>query len=198
VNTRDKILAAIASGKPPAVTIPEPMPAAEKNQEARVSGFMEMLQSIGGHLIRTADYDLIEKDLSDSLARVGRIVNTVPRIGPVNDIEPYHNAVDLSSVEKAYLKSTLGVAENGAVWLAEKDMMNRLLPFICQHLVVILEESNIVSDMHAAYSKIKNTDAGFHLFLAGPSKTADIDQSLVIGAHGARSLLVYLISGEHA
>ena len=28
-------------------------------------------------------------------------------------------------------------------------------------------------------------------FLAGPSKTADIEQSLVIGAHGARSLVVY-------
>jgi L-lactate dehydrogenase complex protein LldG len=61
--------------------------------------------------------------------------------------------------------------------------MNRLLPFICQHLVIILEDSRIVPDMHAAYSKINKTDAGYHLFLAGPSKTADIEQSLIIGAH---------------
>jgi len=31
------------------------------------------------------------------------------------------------------------------------------------------------------------------MFLAGPSKTADIEQSLVIGAHGAKGLMVYIL-----
>jgi L-lactate utilization protein LutC len=30
-------------------------------------------------------------------------------------------------------------------------------------------------------------DTDYHLFLAAPSKTADIEQSLVIGAHGAEA-----------
>jgi L-lactate dehydrogenase complex protein LldG len=34
---------------------------------------------------------------------------------------------------------------------------------------------------------------GFATFIAGPSKTADIEQSLVLGAHGPRSLIVFLI-----
>jgi L-lactate dehydrogenase complex protein LldG len=44
--------------------------------------------------------------------------------------------------------------------------------------------------MHEAYKnlKIKN----FALFMAGPSKTADIEQSLVIGAHGAKRCFLYL------
>ncbi|MHB1178032.1 MAG: LUD domain-containing protein [Daejeonella sp.] len=29
--------------------------------------------------------------------------------------------------------------------------------------------------------------------MAGPSKTADIEQSLVIGAHGARSMTIFLL-----
>lgn len=47
--------------------------------------------------------------------------------------------------------------------------------------------------MHEAYKRLDISQIGFGVFLAGPSKTADIEQSLVIGAHGARSLVVFCI-----
>jgi L-lactate dehydrogenase complex protein LldG len=69
-------------------------------------------------------------------------------------------------------------------------MPHRVAPFICQHLVINV--SKIVPNMHAAYAELKKPNSSFGLFLAGPSKTADIEQSLVIGAHGARSLTVVI------
>jgi L-lactate dehydrogenase complex protein LldG len=47
--------------------------------------------------------------------------------------------------------------------------------------------------MHDAYKKVHIDKEGFGLFVCGPSKTADIEQSLVIGAHGPRSLVVLAI-----
>ena len=106
------------------------------------------------------------------------------------------DALSLEAVEVAYISGTLGVAENGAIWLEESKMVNRLLPFICQHLVIVLEAANIVANMHEAYKQITIDKEGYGVFLAGPSKTADIEQSLVIGAHGAKSLRVYIISPQ--
>jgi len=80
--------------------------------------------------------------------------------------------------------------------LQEEDMGNRLLPFICQHLILILHQSMLVQNMHEAYNRINAITTGYGVFIAGPSKTADIEQSLVIGAHGARSLKIYIIEGK--
>jgi len=94
------------------------------------------------------------------------------------------------------------VAENGAVWVTDHDVPQRVIYFLCQHLVLVVPAIEIVDNMHAAYERLNSAgDNGgsifaqplFGTFIAGPSKTADIEQSLVIGAHGARSLTVYLL-----
>jgi L-lactate dehydrogenase complex protein LldG len=48
--------------------------------------------------------------------------------------------------------------------------------------------------MHQAYQRINFVDKDFGVFISGPSKTADIEQSLVIGAQGARRMLAIMIS----
>lgn len=102
----------------------------------------------------------------------------------------------LEDTDIAVVKGAWGVAENGAIWVPDNNMRVRVLPFICQHLVMVLDAVHIVADMHAVYEKIGGPEGGFGTFIAGPSKTADIEQSLVLGAHGARSLLVLILTGR--
>ena len=101
---------------------------------------------------------------------------------------------ELYDTEIAVFKGGIAVAENGAIWITEKSMGNRILPFSYEQLIVVIEEKNIVNNMHEAYDKIKIAEDGYGVFIAGPSKTADIEQSLVIGAHGPLSFLVFIIN----
>ncbi len=86
----------------------------------------------------------------------------------------------------------MAVAENGSIWVSDNEIPVRVLPFIVEHLVLVLSAKDIVPYMHQAYDKLSNLDSDFGVFIAGPSKTADIEQSLVIGAHGALSLTIFL------
>ena len=100
-------------------------------------------------------------------------------------------AQDLDGTEIAVVDGEIGVAENGAVWIP-KTVKYKALYFIAEKLVIILDRNRIVSNMHEAYEEMKKEKYQFGTFISGPSKTADIEQALVMGAHGARDVLVIL------
>ena len=75
------------------------------------------------------------------------------------------------------------MAENGAIWLDDLNFPNRLVPFIAQLVIIRLDSGKIVSNVMEAYRRLTLEDTGFGVFIsASPSKTADIEQSLVYSA----------------
>ncbi|MEP7259277.1 MAG: LUD domain-containing protein [Flavitalea sp.] len=198
MSSRTTILAAINNNKPTFIKAPAPQErTADIDIEALLSTFIHTLKSIGGEAVIANSYEEIKTDLLKRIPAGAYLVNTIPGLGRVNgEVNAMSGADTLGKVERACIAGAIGVAENGAVWVDEAQMVNRLLPFICQHLSLVINAGDIVSDMHQAYDRINIAKEGYGAFIAGPSKTADIEQSLVIGAHGARSLIVYLIKNN--
>ncbi len=65
--------------------------------------------------------------------------------------------------------------------------------FISEELVLILNRNKLVNNMHEAYAQIAFNNYGYGCFISGPSKTADIEQALVMGAQAARGVTVLLV-----
>ena len=191
MNAREKILSAISTNKPALKQLPVMDLQLVSDYDDLVAKFTATLESIGGKVEPIQNIQAVELLISNEKNEGYFILNAMDADAVLSHGP---SATALESVHKAYVNASIGVAENGSVWLSETQMVNRLVPFICQHLVVILERRDIVSTMHHAYQKINVFAEGFGVFVAGPSKTADIEQSLVIGAHGARSLTVYLLN----
>jgi L-lactate dehydrogenase complex protein LldG len=190
MNSRDKILNAIAANQPELVGLPIIDLDTVISYENNYNQFKTVLESIGGKVELIQDISVVNNLLTAEKSNGKLIINTLDetdkKIVSLTSFE-------LEKLEKICIKATLGVAENGAVWVYESQMMNRLLPFICQHLILVIDKKDIVPTLHHAYKKIDVVKEDFGIFIAGPSKTADIEQSLVIGAHGARTTTIYVL-----
>ncbi len=136
-----------------------------------------------------------EKELADIIAQNNfrKIHSLAANFKDFSNTELPVDPHQLKDLDLAIIEGQFGVAENGAIWLTDENTGLRALPFITEHLVIVLKKNSLVANMHEAYKKIGLAHSGFGLFISGPSKTADIEQSLVIGAHGAKSLRVVLM-----
>ena len=72
----------------------------------------------------------------------------------------------------------------------EAELKVNTLAYLAQHLVVLLDESAIVSGLQVAYTHPVLQTARYAVFHTGPSATADIEGVLIHGAQGVRSLTV--------
>jgi L-lactate dehydrogenase complex protein LldG len=100
-------------------------------------------------------------------------------------------------VAVAVLSGQVGVAEDAAVAVLGDAPVPRALAFLCRHLVLLLGEDAIAPDMHTAFTRLPaDVRARPRLvWISGPSKTADIEQTLVYGAHGPLTLDVVGVAG---
>ena len=196
MSSRESILNAVRASQPDYTPLPVMGYPGNKNTgEANLQEkFADALTAIGGK----AEIVGTMQDARDYIQKLDKGKRSITVVPILNDLlEPISSglahAQSLQDVDYAVIEAGIAVAENGAVWVTEEGLGIRVLPFICQNLIAIIRVENIVPDMHHAYEMIGGREYGFATFIAGPSKTADIEQSLVLGAHGPRSMTVLII-----
>jgi L-lactate dehydrogenase complex protein LldG len=192
MGSREKILSAVLKNQPAEI----PLPVLDSNHietDKYADEFIAALEKIGGKVIMIQNYAPLVKYIETNFGLEQRIVSTISQL-PWYATELSQQPHSYENVDLAILKGHFGVAENGAIWVTDKLMGDRSIPFISHHLSIVINKKDIVPTLHEAYNLIESYSYNFGTFIAGPSKTADIEQSLVLGAHGPKSLVVFLLT----
>lgn len=190
MSSKDNIMARLRNAqvepKPkPEITFkpnayPDPYAALKKGLEAAGAKWIELQPG------ETID-DIIGKMYPDAK----RIASNLPDVKCANiNPDDLDDPRTLDGTDVGVLRGKFGVAENGMVWVPLATRYKALM-FISEALVMVVPRGEAVSNMHEAYARPElKDDFDYGCFIAGPSKTADIEQALVIGAHGARAVTV--------
>ena len=193
MTSREEILAKVKTNQPEPKPLPADLSTVPGGMDS-LTQFKTVLTTIGGAVIEVTDFEEIAQYIGQEFKDKKRLISTLPELASVTESgwenKDPHSYED---VDLAVIKAHFGVAENAALWITEDLMHQRAVPFICQQLAVVVNKADIVATMHDAYSRIGDAEYGFGSFIAGPSKTADIEQSLVLGAHGPKSMTVFLL-----
>ena len=148
-----------------------------------VAKFCEMSFAVGGEAIVLGEGEDINAVIRRTYPDAGSIASDLEEITCATfNPDLLGRAQDLNGTDIAVVKGEIGVAENAAVWIPQ-TVKYKALYFIAEKLVIVLDKNRIV---------IKDEKYKLGTFISGPSMTADIEQALVMGAHGARDVLVIL------
>jgi Uncharacterized conserved protein len=163
--------------------------------EDTVAQFIKMTETVGGKVLEVRKTDDLNQIIRNLYPEARVFASNLPFINIAQKNPDTVSAADeLNGTDVGIVQGTVGVAENACVWIPQ-TMREKAVCFISEYLVIVLDRQNIVDNMHQAYSRIKMDPAyNFGTFISGPSKTADIEQALVMGAQAARGVTVLILS----
>ncbi len=93
-----------------------------------------------------------------------------------------------------------GIAETGTILMVSGADNPSTVNFLPEHHIVVVDAASIEGDLEAAIAKLRKEFGKGKMprtvnLISGPSRSGDIEQKLVLGAHGPRALHLIVVGG---
>lgn len=93
-----------------------------------------------------------------------------------------------------------GVAETGTLVLASGAANPTTINFLPEHHIVVIDAADIAGDLESALAAVRAEAKDGAMprtvnLISGPSRSGDIEQKLLLGAHGPRALHIIVVDG---
>lgn len=104
-----------------------------------------------------------------------------------------HDNFDASNEQISVTESICGIAETGTLMLTSCKTHASKLNFLPKMHIILLDSTKIVGTYEQAWQLLETENIPRTVnFITGPSRTGDIEQKLLLGAHGPKQLVILI------
>jgi L-lactate dehydrogenase complex protein LldG len=194
MTTREAFIAKVRAAQPAARERPE-VPLFESVGGDLRARFAAALQTMGGICVEAASASEVGDLIRERFGAAASIASAAAEVAGTRAIAAETDPASLQDVDVGVVRARFGVAETGSVWFSEREYVVNALGYIVQHLVVLLDPSQLLDGLQDVYRRDDFRGARYAALVTGPSATADIEGVLIRGAQGVRSLTVVWLAG---
>jgi L-lactate dehydrogenase complex protein LldG len=203
---RRKVVADRLAGHPRGV-----IPArGQQPAKERLDLFVAMLEAAAGSVARVRDFAAVPAEVSAFLRRHNLPMAAQRGADPLLAKLPWERGgaleVSTAQTQENHLASVShafgGVAETGTVVMLSGADNPTALNFLPDNHIVVLDARDVTGDYETIWQRLRAEKFGPDAMprtvnlITGPSRSADIEQTLILGAHGPRRLHVILVEEE--
>lgn len=186
-DRRAVVLGAIASAlaDAPAALLPAPMDAFVDDEPFEAAAlalrFRDELAKIGGETRFVANEDALPDAIAAYVVERG--------LGPAS--------VDFAHADYSLLRAETLIADTGSAIVIERSAERAVAPYLPRTCIIVGRAGDLrphltISSMEPFAKPARDRDCGEALIVTGPSRTADVEKKVVLGAHGPRDVVVFV------
>ena len=166
--------------------------------------FAEQLTAVSGNFVFCEDeIELIENLLHLSEAKNWRKIYCwepgLQKLLSTYEFPFYSTDTDFLNADVGITECESLIARNGSIMVSNGNAAGRRLSIYPHVHIVIAYTSQLVLDLKDGFKLLKEKYPenlpSMVSNITGPSRTADIEKTLVLGAHGPKELYVFLLEG---
>jgi len=158
-----------------------------KNANAAADIVLEIMKQNGYEKITVTGENICQR-ISDIMIKVDE---SIVCVDPLNLPYPERKEL-LAEVPIALVEASFGITDIGALVFPYDDSQTSLPHFLSECVISVISGKNLVPNQFDLFDKLPPEKAKNMVFIAGPSRTADIEKILILGAHGPRRLVVLM------
>jgi len=171
----------------------------------RLDTFVRMVELAAGSVVRVGALDDVPAEVAAFLRRYNLPPSVRRGADPLLAGLPWERAgtLEVSTALDAGMLSSVshalaGVAETGTIVLTSGTDNPTSLNFLPDNHIVVIEAKDVAGDYESVWQRLRETFGDGVMpravnLITGPSRSADIEQTLILGAHGPRRLHVILV-----
>ena len=182
----------------------EDTPLYEENSEYLEVVFAEQLTAVSGHFLYCEDEiqfieNLLQLAEDKNLRKIYCWEPGLQKLLSTYEYPFYSTDTDFLQAEVGITLCESLIARNGSIMVSNGNAAGRRLSIYPHIHIVLAYTSQLVLDLKDGFKLLKDkygSDLPSMISnITGPSRTADIEKTLVLGAHGPKELYVFLIEG---